>query len=96
MVCVLAWKDMQPLEEMFVANGLEKGKTHSCWVAVPATYDNEQGQGRAARSGRGLGKQPFLSFSFIPEAAGGREGGLWPSLGLERSLLAAFVGRPGG
>lgn len=67
---------------------------------MPAAYDNKQGQAgelyRGQRGQAGVGERPFLSFSFIPQAAGGKEGGLWPSLGLERSLLAACVGRPGG
>lgn len=69
-------------------------------ITTPATYEDKQGQAgephRGQRGQAGVGEQPVLSFSFIPQAAGGREGGLWPSLGLERSLLAACVGRPGG
>lgn len=65
-------KDMQPLEEMFVANGLEKETRHTVVESQsqhPMTINGGQGrkhEERATWSGRGLGERPFLSFSFIP------------------------------
>lgn len=99
-LCVLAWKDMRPLEEMTVANGLEKEAKHSvqsqCRQPMTINRDRRVNTTKGQHGQAGVGEWPFLSFSFIPQAAGGREGGLWPSLGLEKSLLAASVGRPGG
>lgn len=97
----LTWKDVQTVGKMFIANGLEKEARHTVLSHSPSNLQPRLGrretlQKDSVRGQAGVGEAPFLSFSFIPSAAGGREGGLWPSLGLERSLLAACVGRPGG
>lgn len=78
----------------------KRSKTHSvesqCQQSMTMSRGRRVNPTEGQRGQAGVGEQPGLSFSFIPQAAGGREGGLWPSLGLERSLLAACVGRPGG